>query len=132
VQDADGMLVGKVKEHGEEGEREILPEKRICQRRSGKIKSKGKMMNIELSEKDKDTDKQERRERIKESRYNRNYSRGNSGVPVERECKRNKNDGETQMWERGERKKSIGREERKKGAECATRREKTMTHVEWM
>jgi hypothetical protein len=118
VQDADGMLVGKVKEHGEEGEREILPEKRICQRRSGKIKSKGKMMNIELSEKDKDTDKQERRERIKESRYNRNYSRGNSGVPVERE--------------RGERKKSIGREERKKGAECATRREKTMTHVEWM
>jgi hypothetical protein len=49
-----------------------------------------------------------------------------------RECKRNKNDGETQMWERGERKKSIGREERKKGAECATRREKTMTHVEWM
>jgi hypothetical protein len=87
VQDADGMLVGKVKEHGEEGEREILPEKRICQRRSGKIKSKGKMMNIELSEKDKDTDKQERRERIKESRYNRNYSRGNSGVPVEKSAK---------------------------------------------
>jgi hypothetical protein len=66
VQDADGMLEGKVKEHGEEGEREILPEKRICQRRSGKIKSKGKMMNVELSERLKDTDKQERRERIKE------------------------------------------------------------------
>jgi hypothetical protein len=28
------------------------------------------MMNVELSERDKDTDKQERRERIKESRYN--------------------------------------------------------------
>jgi hypothetical protein len=28
-------------------------------------------MNVELSERDKDTDKQERRERIKESRYNR-------------------------------------------------------------
>jgi hypothetical protein len=108
VQDADGMLEGKVKEHGEGGDREILPEKRICQRRSGKIKSKGKMMNIEeLSERDKDTDKQERRERIKESRYNRNYSRENSGVPVERECKRKKNDGETQMWERGEREQVL-------------------------
>jgi hypothetical protein len=29
------------------------------------------MMNVELSERDKDTDKQERRERIKESRYKR-------------------------------------------------------------
>jgi hypothetical protein len=28
-------------------------------------------MNVELSERNKDTDKQERRERIKESRYNR-------------------------------------------------------------
>jgi hypothetical protein len=27
-------------------------------------------MNVELSERDKNTDKQERRERIKESRYN--------------------------------------------------------------
>jgi hypothetical protein len=67
------------------------------------------MMNVKLSERDKDTDKQERRERIKESRYNRNYSRGNSGVPVpvERECKRKKNYGETQMWERGERKQVL-------------------------
>jgi hypothetical protein len=32
-------------------------------------------MNVELSERDKDTDKQERRERIKESRYNREYER---------------------------------------------------------
>jgi hypothetical protein len=30
-------------------------------------------MNIELSERDKDTDKQKRRERIKESRYIRKY-----------------------------------------------------------
>jgi hypothetical protein len=28
-------------------------------------------MNVQLSERDKDTDKQERRERIKESRYNK-------------------------------------------------------------
>jgi hypothetical protein len=32
-------------------------------------------MNVELSERDKDTDKQERRVRIKESRYNRKYER---------------------------------------------------------
>jgi hypothetical protein len=51
-------------------------------------------MNEELSEKDKDTDKQERRERIKESRYNRNherwYDRGNSRVPGERGSKERK------------------------------------------
>jgi hypothetical protein len=33
-------------------------------------------MNIQLTERDKDTDKQERRERIKESRYKREYMRG--------------------------------------------------------
>ncbi|KAJ3617959.1 hypothetical protein MTP99_005998 [Tenebrio molitor] len=32
-------------------------------------------MSAELSEKDKDTDKQERRARIRESRYNREYER---------------------------------------------------------
>jgi hypothetical protein len=32
-------------------------------------------MNVELSERDKDTDKQERRERIKESMFNREYER---------------------------------------------------------
>jgi hypothetical protein len=36
---------------------------------------KEELMNVELSERDKDTDKQERRERIKESRYNREYER---------------------------------------------------------
>jgi Ni/Co efflux regulator RcnB len=55
-------------------------------------------MNVELSEGDRDTDKQERRERIKESEYNRVYDRGNSGVPGERECKRKKN-----RWGNGER-----------------------------
>jgi hypothetical protein len=45
-------------------------------------------MNVELSERDKGTEKQERRERIKESKYNRKYERcmvydrGNSGVRV--------------------------------------------------
>jgi hypothetical protein len=32
-------------------------------------------MNVELSERDKETDKQERRERIKESRYTSEYKR---------------------------------------------------------
>jgi hypothetical protein len=31
VQDTNGMLKGKEKEHGEEDEREILPDKRVCQ-----------------------------------------------------------------------------------------------------
>jgi hypothetical protein len=51
-----------------------------------KLRAKGRWMNVELSERD----KQERRERIKESRYNKVYNRGNSGVPRERECKREK------------------------------------------
>jgi hypothetical protein len=40
-----------------------------------RLRTKGRWMNMELSEKDKDTDKQERRERIKESRYNSEYQR---------------------------------------------------------
>jgi hypothetical protein len=43
VQDTDGMLERKEKEHGEEREIELSPEKRVCQWRSGKIKSKKKM-----------------------------------------------------------------------------------------
>jgi hypothetical protein len=35
-----------------------------------RLRGKGRW-NVELSERDKNTDKQERRERIKESRYNR-------------------------------------------------------------
>jgi hypothetical protein len=66
VQDTDGMLKRKEKEHGEEREIELPPEKRVCQWR---------WMNVELNERDKDTDKQERRERIKESKYNREYER---------------------------------------------------------
>jgi hypothetical protein len=40
-----------------------------------RLKTKGRWMNVELSERDKDTDNQGRRERIKESRYNRKYKR---------------------------------------------------------
>jgi hypothetical protein len=59
-----------------------------------RLRAKGRWVNVELSERHKDTDKQERRERIEESRYNREYDRGNSVVPGKRECTRKKNDGE--------------------------------------
>jgi hypothetical protein len=63
-----------------------------------RLKAEGRWMNGELSEGDKDTNKQQRRERIKESRYRREmYDRGNSGVPEEREHKRKKSEGEIQM-----------------------------------
>jgi hypothetical protein len=55
-------------------------------------------MCAKLSERDRDTDKQERRERIRESRYNRAYERCVTedvpGVPGEREREKKKNDGE--------------------------------------
>jgi hypothetical protein len=56
-----------------------------------RLRAKGGWMNVELSERDRDTDKQERRERIKESRFNRKYGKcmtGNSGIPGEKECKK--------------------------------------------
>jgi uncharacterized LabA/DUF88 family protein len=40
-----------------------------------RLRAKGRWMNVELSERNKDRDKQERRERIKESRYNKEYER---------------------------------------------------------
>ncbi|KAJ3621414.1 hypothetical protein MTP99_003545 [Tenebrio molitor] len=65
-------------------------------------------MNVELTEKDKDTDKQENKERIKKSRYNRERER----------C----------MMEEipeylGREKTGIGWKERKEGAECARKKE---------
>jgi hypothetical protein len=54
-----------------------------------------------LSKRDKDTDKQERREIIKGSRYNREYERCMTEEIPEylggRDFKREKNDGEIQM-----------------------------------
>jgi chromosome condensin MukBEF MukE localization factor len=38
-----------------------------------RLKAKGRWMSIELSERYKDRDEEERREKIKESRYNREY-----------------------------------------------------------
>jgi hypothetical protein len=38
-----------------------------------RLRAKGRWMNVELSEKDKNTDKREKRKRIKGSRYHRKY-----------------------------------------------------------
>jgi hypothetical protein len=40
-----------------------------------RLRTKGRWMNVELSERDKNIDNQKRRERIKESTYNRKYER---------------------------------------------------------
>jgi hypothetical protein len=81
-----------------------------------RMRAEGRWMCAELSDRDRDTDKQERRERIRESRYNREYERrgkGCSGVPGEREGERKENDGEIQMWERGEREQVLDGRRRK-------------------
>jgi hypothetical protein len=58
-----------------ERERELLQEERACSEEVKRLRAKGRWLNVELGERDKDTDKQERRERIKESRYNREYEK---------------------------------------------------------
>jgi hypothetical protein len=79
------MLERKEKDQGE-GERELLP---IRGTGMPVKKWKERWMDVELSERDKDTDKQERRERIKESTGSiKVYARGYSEVPEERERER--------------------------------------------
>jgi hypothetical protein len=97
------------------GERE---ECRILSEYYGEKKKKADAKeSAELSERDKDPDKQKRRERIRESRFNREYERcitedvpaehPLSGVPGEREREREKSEGEIQMWERREREQVL-------------------------
>jgi hypothetical protein len=68
-----------------------------------RLRAEGRWTCAELSERDRDTDKQERRERIRESGHNR----GCSGVSGEKERERDENDGEIQMRERGEREQVL-------------------------
>jgi hypothetical protein len=60
----------KRKKQGEEGEK-YYQRNGYASEEVERLKAKGRWMNVEPSERDKDTDKQERRERIKESSYNR-------------------------------------------------------------
>jgi hypothetical protein len=81
--------------------------------------------NVELSERDKDTDKQETRERIKQSRYNREYERCmTKEIP---EYLGRKSARERKMMARfrcgNEERENRYWKERKEGAECAMRRE---------
>jgi hypothetical protein len=90
----------------------------------GRLIAKGRWMNVELSETDKDTDKQERSERIKESSMTEEIPAdlGRESAKVIKMMARFRCGNE-------ERQTSIGRKERKEDAECAMRREKTMEHM---
>ncbi|KAH0813914.1 hypothetical protein GEV33_008877 [Tenebrio molitor] len=76
-----------------------------------RVRAEGRWMCAELSERDRDTDKQERRERIRESRYNREYERCvTEDVPVYR-C--GNEERENKYWmEEEERMCRMCREER--------------------
>jgi hypothetical protein len=106
--------------------REIQPGK---QWRTGKIKTERWMnVRVELSEREKDTDNQERRERMKESRYNRKFVKCmREEIPeyLGKESARERNlhvgtrREKTGIWWKG-----------KEGAECAMRREReTIEHM---
>ncbi|KAJ3620528.1 hypothetical protein MTP99_004469 [Tenebrio molitor] len=95
-----------------------------------RLRAKRKWINVELNERDKDTDKQERREGIKKSRYNRKYERCMTkeicSIWGERECKREKNERDLDVGTRIE-KTGIGWKDRKGGAECAIKRERQLS-----
>jgi hypothetical protein len=84
-------------------------------------------MNVDLSERDKDTYKQERRELIKESRYNREYERCmTEEIP---EYLGRENARERKMMVRfkcgnKERENRYWMEGEEEGAECAMRRDR--------
>jgi hypothetical protein len=65
------MLERKEEGHGEEREKEYYQGSGCASEEVEK--AKGRWMNVELSERDKNTNKQERRKIIKEFRYNREY-----------------------------------------------------------
>jgi hypothetical protein len=130
VQDTNGMLERKEKTT-EKKEKEILSEKQVCLER---LRAKGRWMNVRLSERDKDTSKQERRERIKESRYNRKYE-GCLTEEIPEFLGRGAK--ERKMMARfrcrnAERKQVLDERREKKSAECAMRRDNRRTHVEWI
>jgi hypothetical protein len=91
-----------------------------------RLRAKARWINVELSERDKDTDKPERRESIKESRYNWEYERCmTEEIPeyLGRESARERKLIARFRCGNEERKKRYWMEERKEGADCAMRRE---------
>jgi hypothetical protein len=87
VQNINGMLERK---KNTEKDRKKCYQRNEYAIKVERLRAKGRWMNVELSERDKDTEKQERRERIKESRYNREYETCMTEEILKRECKRKK------------------------------------------
>jgi hypothetical protein len=126
-QDTNRMLERKEK-NTEKKEREKYYQRNgYASEEVERLRAKGRWMNVELSEKDKDTDRQERRERIKESRYSRKYERciteqisEDLGREIAKERKMmarfrcGNKERENRYWMEGE----------EEGVECATRRER--------
>jgi hypothetical protein len=81
-----------------------------------RLRAEGRWMCVELSERDRDTDKQERRERIRESRYNREYERCvTEEVPVylaKFRCGNKERERENRYWTEEEKRCRMCREER--------------------
>jgi hypothetical protein len=63
----------KKKKRAEKERKKYCQRNRFGSEKMEKLRAKEKWMNVELSERDKDADNQERKERIKESRYNGKY-----------------------------------------------------------
>jgi hypothetical protein len=75
VQDTNGILERLEKNKDKKGREKYYQRNGNASEEVERLRAKGRWMNAELSETDKDSDKQEKRERIKESRYNRMYER---------------------------------------------------------
>nr|KAH0807639.1 hypothetical protein GEV33_015153 [Tenebrio molitor] len=95
----DGREEGKEKNKEKQEKEKYYQRKGYSSEKDEILEAKGRRMNVELSERDKDTDKQERRERSKNPDATENVG-----------TRREKTD--------------IGRKERKEGAECAMRKER--------
>jgi hypothetical protein len=112
VKDTNGMLKRQKKNTEKKGREKYYQRNGYTSEEVERLRAKGRWVDVWLSERDKDTEKQGRRERIKKSTYNRKCERYmTEEIPEylerERECKRKKNDGEILMWERGERKQVL-------------------------
>jgi hypothetical protein len=69
------MLEGKEKNAEKKGREKYYQRNGYASEEVEILRVKGRWMNVQLCERDKDTDKRERRERTQESRYNRKYER---------------------------------------------------------
>jgi hypothetical protein len=102
------------------------------------LRVKGRWMTVQLCERDKDTDKRERRERTQESRYNRKYERCMTQEIQEylgRESPKERKMMVRFRCENEERENRMEGEERRCRmcyAERERERQLSIVHVEWM